>query len=186
MPTPMIKQYLTIKKQHENAFLFYRLGDFYELFFDDAIQASQILGITLTQRGHNQDNPIPMAGVPYHAADNYIARLTQNGHSVAICEQTSEPTGKGPCDREVVRIITPGTRTDALQFQSDEANWILTICEQSTVGIAYCDLTSHTLLTTECRDLTLAKDMINKINPSELLIARDSTPLDLYCQPYIN
>ena len=186
MPTPMIQQYLTIKKQHENAFLFYRLGDFYELFFDDAIQASQILGITLTQRGHNQDNPIPMAGVPYHAADNYIARLTQNGHSVAICEQTSEPTGKGPCDREVVRIITPGTRTDALQFQSDEANWILTICEQSTVGIAYCDLTSHTLLTTECRDLTLAKDMINKINPSELLIARDSTPLDLYCQPYIN
>ena len=184
--TPMMQQYLTIKEQHKEAFLFYRLGDFYELFFDDAVKASQILGITLTQRGHNQENPIPMAGVPYHAADNYIARLTQNGHSVAICEQTSEPTGKGPCEREVVRIITPGTRTDALQFQSDEANWILALCIQNTIGVAYCDLTSNTLLTTEFDHLELAKDMINKISPSELLVARDSKHLDLHCRPFIN
>ncbi|MBM4211355.1 MAG: DNA mismatch repair protein MutS [Gammaproteobacteria bacterium] len=184
--TPMMQQYFSIKEQHQNAFLFYRLGDFYELFFDDAIKASQILGITLTQRGHHQGERIPMAGVPYHAADNYIAKLTQNGHSVAICEQTSEPTGKGPCEREVVRIITPGTRTDALQFQSDEANWILAICQQNGFGIAYCDLTGHALITTEFDSLDHALDMINKLNPSELLVARDSPTLNLQCRPFIN
>ncbi len=184
--TPMIRQYLEIKAQHKEHFLFYRLGDFYELFFDDAVTASKILGITLTRRGQSQDEPIPMAGVPYHAADNYIAKLTQNGHSVAICEQTSEPTsGKGPCERAVVKIITPGTRTDATQMSSDEANWIMSaVCQNDAWGVAYCDLTSGIIHLSEESSTPLFVDRINRVNPTELLIPRNTvlneTPQGIY------
>ena len=109
----MMQQYLRIKAEHPETLLFYRMGDFYELFFDDAREAAKLLDITLTARGASNGSPIPMAGVPYHAADNYLARLLRKGMSVAICEQVGDPaTSKGPVERKVMRIVTPGTVTD--------------------------------------------------------------------------
>ncbi len=109
----MMQQCLLIKAQHQDSLLFYRMGDFYELFYDDAKKAAQILDITLTARGKSDGDPIPMAGVPHHAAENYLARLVRAGYSIAIAEQLGDPaTSKGPVDRKVVRIVTPGTLTD--------------------------------------------------------------------------
>ena len=108
--TPMMRQYLGISEQYPQALLFYRMGDFYELFYDDAVEASAILGIALTSRGQSAGQKIPMCGVPVHALDQYLARLVTAGKSVAICEQLSEPgKGKGPVERGVVRVVTPGT-----------------------------------------------------------------------------
>ena len=107
--TPMMRQYLRIKAEHPDSLLFYRMGDFYELFYDDARRAAELIDITLTSRGKSAGQPIPMAGVPYHAVDNYLARLVRQGQSVAICEQIGDPkTAKGLVAREVVRVITPG------------------------------------------------------------------------------
>ena len=111
--TPMMQQYMLVKQDYKDAFLFYRLGDFYELFFDDAIQASQLLEITLTARGGNTDHPIPMCGVPHHSAQGYIETLVAKGYKVAVCEQTEDPKhAKGVVKREVVQVITPGTITE--------------------------------------------------------------------------
>ncbi len=112
--TPMMEQYLSIKAQYQDAFLFYRLGDFYELFNEDAVKAAQILELTLTSRNKNAEEPIPMCGVPYHAASNYIDTLIEQGYKVAICEQVEDPkTTKGMVKREVVQLITPGTVMDS-------------------------------------------------------------------------
>src|SRR5574340_1540653 len=112
--TPMMQQYLRIKAEHPDMLLFYRMGDFYELFFDDAERAAQLLDITLTTRGATAGQPIKMAGVPYHAAEQYLVRLVKLGEAVAICEQVGDPaTSKGPVERKVMRIITPGTLTDS-------------------------------------------------------------------------
>src|SRR3990167_2225350 len=111
--TPMMQQYWHIKGQHPDILVFYRLGDFYELFYDDAKKAAQILNITLTSRGQSAGSAIPMAGIPFHSADNYLAKLIKAGESIAICEQIGDPaTSKGPVAREVVRVLTPGTVTD--------------------------------------------------------------------------
>lgn len=108
--TPMMQQYLKLKAEHPEILLFYRMGDFYELFFDDAKKASRLLDISLTKRGQSAGQPIPMAGVPHHAVENYLAKLVQLGESVAICEQIGDPaTSKGPVERKVIRIVTPGT-----------------------------------------------------------------------------
>ena len=115
--TPMMQQYLRIKAQHPDMLMFYRMGDFYELFFEDAEKAAKLLGITLTQRGTSGGEPIKMAGVPYHAAEQYLAKLVKAGESIAICEQVGDPaTSKGPVAREVTRIITPGTLTNRRQL----------------------------------------------------------------------
>ncbi|HYG31615.1 MAG TPA: DNA mismatch repair protein MutS, partial [Methylophilaceae bacterium] len=112
--TPMMRQYLGIKAQYPDMLLFYRMGDFYELFHDDAEKAARLLGITLTKRGASNGEPIRMAGVPYHAAEQYLAKLAKLGESVAICEQIGDPvTSKGPVERQVTRILTPGTLTDS-------------------------------------------------------------------------
>src|SRR6266513_996743 len=112
--TPMMQQYLRIKADHTDKLLLYRMGDFYELFFDDAEKAARLLDITLTHRGQSAGNPIKMAGVPYHAAEQYLAKLVKLGESVAICEQIGDPhTSKGPVERRVTRIVTPGTLTDS-------------------------------------------------------------------------
>ena len=112
--TPVMQQYLRLKAQHPDALLFYRMGDFYELFYEDARKASRLLDITLTARGQSAGAPIPMAGVPVQSVDNYLARLVRKGESVAICEQIGDPAkSKGPVERAVVRIVTPGTVTDA-------------------------------------------------------------------------
>ncbi|RLA87390.1 MAG: DNA mismatch repair protein MutS, partial [Deltaproteobacteria bacterium] len=117
--TPMIQQYLEIKESHQDAILFYRMGDFYEMFFEDAIVASRELEITLTSRDKQAEDPIPMCGVPHHAAETYIAKLLEKGHKVALCEQVEDPRqAKGLVRREVVRVVTPGTVLDSLESKS--------------------------------------------------------------------
>ena len=111
--TPMMQQYLRIKIEHPDTLVLYRMGDFYELFFDDAVKASKLLGITLTTRGQSAGTPIKMAGVPFHAVEAYLAKLVKQGESVVICEQIGEVTNKGPVERAVTRIVTPGTLTDS-------------------------------------------------------------------------
>ncbi len=126
--TPMMQQYLRIKAQHADMLLFYRMGDFYELFHDDAVRVAKLLDITLTQRGASNGQPIKMAGVPYHAAEQYLARLVKMGESVAICEQIGDPaTSKGPVERKVVRIVTPGTVTDSALLEEKRDNLLLAL-----------------------------------------------------------
>lgn len=141
--TPMMQQYLTIKMQHQDSMMFYRMGDFYELFFDDAHKAAKLLGITLTHRGKANGQPIPMAGVPYHAAEGYLARLVKKGETVVICEQLGEVNGKGPVERGVVRIITPGTLTDDALLNSYQSSNLVALCiQQNQIGIALLDLSA--------------------------------------------
>src|SRR5215467_6385134 len=140
--TPKMQQYLRIKAQHPDILLFYRMGDFYELFYDDARRAAALLDITLTARGNSAGKPIPMAGVPFHAVDSYLARLVRKGESVAICEQKGDPgSARGPLEREVVRIVTPGTLTDSalLEERSDTLAAALAR-EGSRFGLAWLDL----------------------------------------------
>src|SRR6056297_165575 len=121
--TPMMQQYLKIKAEHSDMLVFYRMGDFYELFYDDAKRASELLSITLTQRGSSGGNAIPMAGVPYHAVEGYLAKLVKQGQSVAICEQIGDPaTTKGIVERKVVRVVTPGTVTDESLLEEKQDN----------------------------------------------------------------
>ena len=126
--SPMMQQYLAIKSQHADKLVFYRMGDFYELFLDDAVEAAKLLDITLTTRGQMDGVPIKMAGVPFHAAEQYLARLVKMGKSVAVCEQVGEVgAGKGPVERKVVRIVTPGTLTDAAFLEDKETNRIAAV-----------------------------------------------------------
>ena len=139
--TPMMQQYMSVKMQHPHSLMFYRMGDFYELFFEDAHKAAKILGITLTHRGKANGQPIPMAGVPYHAAEGYLARLVKKGETVVICEQIGEVTGKGPVERGVVRIITPGTLTDDAMLSAHQSSNLVALCiQQNQIGIALPDL----------------------------------------------
>ena len=125
--TPMMRQYMEIKQEHEDCLLFFRLGDFYELFLDDAKIGAKVLDITLTRRPRGKDGEIPMAGVPHHAADGYIAKLVKAGHKVALCEQITEPTGKGIVERAVVRIITPGSILDEKSLSKKDNNYTFSI-----------------------------------------------------------
>jgi DNA mismatch repair protein MutS len=130
--TPMMQQYLKLKAQHPDILLFYRMGDFYELFYDDAKRASQLMDISLTKRGASAGEPIPMAGVPHHAVENYLAKLVSLGESVAICEQIGDPaTSKGPVERKVVRIVTPGTISDEALLQERQDNLLAAIWQDS-------------------------------------------------------
>ena len=173
--TPMMQQYMSVKAQHPHSLMFYRMGDFYELFFDDAHKAAKLLGITLTHRGKANGNPIPMAGVPYHAAEGYLARLVKKGETVVICEQIGEVTGKGPVERGVVRIITPGTLTDdALLNAHQSSNLVSISIHQNQIGIALLDLSAGIFkvqqqeFQAEQLPLELARLM-----PSELVLNED-------------
>src|SRR5262245_51078280 len=142
--TPVMQQYLRLKAQHPDVLLFYRMGDFYELFYDDAKRASRLLDITLTARGQSAGQPIPMAGVPYHSAENYLARLVRKGESVAICEQIGDPAkAKGPVERQVVRVVTPGTVTEAA-FLEERRDTLLAAIHQhgASFGLAWLELSS--------------------------------------------
>ena len=142
--TPMMKQYLEIKAQHKDAFLFFRLGDFYEMFFDDAVLAAQELEITLTGRGQGEER-IPMCGVPYHSADQYMSRLIEKGYKIALCEQVEDPKqAKGVVKREVVKVLTPGTMMYGNTIKEKENNYLvaLTIFSEQSYGIARTDLTT--------------------------------------------
>jgi DNA mismatch repair protein MutS len=176
----MMQQYLRIKSDHPDTLLFYRMGDFYELFFDDAKKASRLLDITLTSRGQSGGLPIPMAGIPYHAAEGYLARLLRNGESIAICEQIGDPaTSKGPVERKVVRIVTPGTVTDEALLEDRKDNLLVAVCafpssgSGTQQGIASLDLTSgrFVLQQVESEDQLLSE--LGRLNPAELLFSED-------------
>ena len=170
--TPMMQQYLRIKAENPGYLLFYRMGDFYELFFDDAHQAAELLDITLTARGKSGGSPIPMAGVPYHAADGYLAKLVKLGVSVAICEQIGDPaTSKGPVDREVVRIITPGTLTEEALLESRNENLLVAVCQnKGRYGLSTAELSSGRFTVSELASLTEVLAELARLNAAEILV----------------
>ena len=172
--TPMMQQYLRIKAQHPDKLLFYRMGDFYELFFEDAVRAAKLMDITLTQRGASAGEPIKMAGVPFHAVEQYLAKLVKLGESVAICEQIGDPaTSKGPVERQVVRIVTPGTLTDAALLDDRRENLLLAINLQgNALGIAWLSLASGRFVVLETRKENLASEL-QRLQPAEILVADD-------------
>lgn len=169
--TPMMTQYLKIKAEHPDILLFYRMGDFYELFFDDAKKASQLLNISLTARGKSGGEPIPMAGVPYHAAENYLAKLVKMGESVAICEQIGDPaTSKGPVERAVQRIVTPGTVTDEALLEASKDSVLLAITKVKDVyGLASIDITSGQFMIFDAQSDEAFQAELQRIQPAEIL-----------------
>ncbi|MES9827420.1 MAG: DNA mismatch repair protein MutS [Candidatus Thiodiazotropha sp.] len=174
--TPMMQQYLRIKGEHPDMLVFYRMGDFYELFFADAEKAARLLDITLTKRGQSAGKPIPMAGVPYHAAEGYLARLVKQGESVAICEQIGDPaTSKGPVERKVVRIVTPGTLTDEALLEERRENLLLAINEGDDYGLAALDLASGRFTIQQLSSLEALSGELERLSPAEILLDEDST-----------
>ncbi|HBQ6793742.1 TPA: DNA mismatch repair protein MutS [Klebsiella pneumoniae] len=173
--TPMMQQYLKLKAQHPDILLFYRMGDFYELFYDDAKRASQLLDISLTKRGASAGEPIPMAGIPHHAVENYLAKLVNQGESVAICEQIGDPaTTKGPVERKVVRIVTPGTISDEALLQERQDNLLAAIWQDSKgFGYATLDISSGRFRLSEPADRETMAAELQRTNPAELLYAED-------------
>jgi len=170
--TPMLKQYLSIKKEYSDAILFYRMGDFYEMFFEDAEIASRILEITLTSRNKKDSSPVPMCGVPHRAARNYIARLIDHGHKVAICDQIEDPAvAQGLVKRDVVRIITPGMIIENEFLDEKTNNYVLAIAHiDNSVGISYLDISTGLFRVAESKDLSAVIDEIIRISPSEVLL----------------
>lgn len=173
--TPMMLQYLDIKKQYPDAFLFYRLGDFYELFFDDAKEASKLLDLTLTGRDCGEAERAPMCGVPYHSADGYIAKLVEKGHKVVICEQMEDPaSAKGIVRRDIVRIITPGTVTDSKMLDDKQNNYLCALCLMSgEAGLAFVDASTGDIAATSLKGGGLENRIMTEIeaySPRELLL----------------
>ncbi|MEH8016220.1 DNA mismatch repair protein MutS [Rheinheimera muenzenbergensis] len=173
--TPMMQQYLGLKSQHPDILLFYRMGDFYELFYDDAKRAAALLDISLTKRGQSAGTPIPMAGVPYHAVEGYLSRLVQLGESVAICEQIGDPaTSKGPVERKVVRIVTPGTVTDEALLNERQDNLLCAIVQlRNQYGLAQIDLSSGRFLLNQVDNSDDLAALLQRLNPAELLYPED-------------
>jgi DNA mismatch repair protein MutS len=173
--TPMMQQYLRLKAQHPDILLFYRMGDFYEMFYEDAERASRLLDLTLTTRGASAGAPIKMAGVPYHAVDQYLAKLVKIGESVAICEQIGDPaTSKGPVDRQVTRIVTPGTLTDSELLEEKSDNILLALARtKGAVGLAWLNLASGELRVTEIAPQLLEGEL-RRIAPAEILATEDA------------
>ncbi len=172
--TPMMQQYLNIKRDHPHELVFYRMGDFYELFYDDARTAARLLDITLTARGKSAGEPIPMAGVPFHAADNYIGRLVRAGHSVAVAEQIGDPaTSKGPVERKVVRVVTPGTLTDEAFLDATQDNLLCAIHfdRQERFGLAWIDLSGARFCVTEVESLDALLSELQRLKPAETLVS---------------
>ena len=173
--TPLMKQYNEIKKDYEDSILFFRLGDFYEMFFEDAVKASKELGLTLTSRNKEKDANVPLAGVPYHSASSYITKLVSKGYKVAICEQVEDPkSAKGIVKREVVKVVTPGTVVDVDSLDSKSNNYLLSIREaDGKIGIAYIDITTGEFKVTEIekeKDYSKLFNELNKIEPKEILL----------------
>lgn len=173
--TPMMQQYLGIKAQYQDTLLFYRMGDFYELFFDDAVNASKYLDITLTARGKANGNPIPMCGIPYHAAENYLGRLVRKGISVAICEQVGDPaTSKGPVKREVARVLTPGTLTDEALLDERSENLLLSIHSfDQKIGISFLEMSSGRFTVLEVSNEEELTAELERLNPAEILLSEN-------------
>ncbi|MGB5412036.1 MAG: DNA mismatch repair protein MutS [Woeseiaceae bacterium] len=170
--TPMMRQYLTIKADYADMLVFYRMGDFYELFYDDAKRAAELLDITLTARGKSGGNAIPMCGVPYHAAEGYLAKLVRKGESVAICEQIGDPaTSKGPVERKVVRVVTPGTLTDEALLSESRDNLVAAVwAGGKRIGIAWLDLAGGRFRMTEVPDFDAVSAELARLRPAELIV----------------
>ena len=179
--TPMMQQYLKLKAENPDILLFYRMGDFYELFYEDAKRASQLLDISLTKRGASAGEPIPMAGVPYHAVEGYLTKLVQLGESIAICEQIGDPaTSKGPVERKVVRIVTPGTVTDEALLKERVDNLIAAIYHDSgRFGYATLDITSGRFQLSEPNSEESMLAELQRTSPTELLFPEDFEPVQL-------
>lgn len=173
--TPMMEQYLSIKEQYQDAFLFYRLGDFYELFYEDAINASQILELTLTSRNRNAEEPIPMCGVPHHAAQGYIDVLIEKGYKVAICEQVEDPkTTKGMVKREVIQLVTPGTVMDSKGLSAKDNNFLTAIVSQGNeFGFAYVDLSTGELKTAHLFDEEAVLNETSALQTKEIVLGNE-------------
>ncbi len=175
--TPMMRQYLAIKSDYPDMLVFYRMGDFYELFYDDAKRAAALLDITLTARGKSGGNPIPMAGVPYHAVEGYLAKLVRKGESVAICEQIGDPaTSKGPVERQVTRIVTPGTLTDEALLSERRDNAVAAVfAAGESIGIAWLDLSAGRFRLTEAPDTESLLAEVERLRPAEIIVDEDQS-----------
>ncbi|MCG6966470.1 MAG: DNA mismatch repair protein MutS [Chromatiaceae bacterium] len=174
----MMRQYLGIKAEHPDRLVFYRMGDFYELFYDDARRAARLLDITLTQRGKSAGEPIPMAGVPYHAAESYLAKLVRLGESVAICEQIGDPaTSKGPVERQVVRIVTPGTVSDEALMDERRDNLLAALLQgEGGFGLAWLDLTGGRFHIEQLAGREALAGELERLHPAEILLPEDQAP----------
>lgn len=183
--TPMMRQYLTLKAEHPDILLFYRMGDFYELFYEDAERAAGLLDITLTSRGESAGKPIPMAGVPAHAYEQYLARLVRRGESVAICEQIGDPaTSKGPVERRVIRIVTPGTLTDQMLLDERRDNLIAAVAThreqgRERTGIAALELSTGDFSVVEVAGAQEAASELARLAPAELLLSEEFLEQDI-------
>jgi DNA mismatch repair protein MutS len=182
--TPMIQQYLSIKEKYKDAILFYRMGDFYEMFFEDAQVASKVLEITLTSRNKNDAVPVPMCGVPFRAAQTYIARLIESGHKVAICDQVEDPSmAKGLVKREVVRVVTPGMIVENELLDAKSNNYLLAVTvHANTTGIAVVDISTATFRIAETTDAAKAAEEVRRIGPSEVLLPASMQDLPIMRQ----
>lgn len=169
--TPMLEQYLEIKEKYKDCILFYRVGDFYEMFFDDALTASKVLEITLTGKSFGQPERAPMCGVPFHSCDPYINRLVENGYRVAICEQVEDPaTAKGIVKRDVIRVVTPGTNLSEQNMDETKNNYLMSVfCQLDTYGMAVCDLSTGEFRTTQMTSQEDVVDEIHRFQPAEII-----------------
>jgi DNA mismatch repair protein MutS len=182
--TPMLDQYLAIKAEYPDAILFFRMGDFFEMFFDDAKLASRILDIALTSRNKKESNPIPMCGVPFRSINNHISKLIEKGHKVAICDQVEDASqAKGLVKREVTQVVTPGMILDNQFLDAGHHNYILSmICHQQIYGLAALDISTGTFRITETRQLASAIEEVQRIDPSEILLPDNSESINHYNQ----
>src|ERR1700733_1063453 len=181
--TPVMRQYLTAKQEHPDALLLFRMGDFYELFFEDAVTAARALDLTLTARNKGSDDEIPMAGVPHHAASAYVQKLLEQGFKVAICEQMADPSKvKGLVPREVVRVVTPGIAYDDAGLEARQNHYLVAVehdalpgesgmAEAGTWGVAALDLSTGELLACEAVDAATALSELVRLDPREVLLA---------------
>ena len=170
--TPMIQQYLAVKEEYPDAILFYRMGDFFEMFFEDAEKASKLLEITLTSRNKKADSPIPMCGVPHRAVQGYIARLIEKGYKVAICDQVEDPsTSKGLVKREVVRVVTPGMILENELLDEKSNNYVLSaVVENNHIGLSYLDISTGAFRVTEAVDMRTVIEETFRISPREIIL----------------
>ena len=180
--TPMMKQYLDIKSKYKDCLLLYRMGDFYELFMDDAFIGAQILNITLTHKRGGKDGKIPMAGIPYHAVDSYLHKLVKSGYKVAICEQLSPPNKRGLVERDVIRVVTPGTLLDEKALDKKVNNYIISLdYKDNIIALSIADLSTGYFATTQTETTNVEvflKNELSRLNPSECIL-----PEDLYNNP---
>ncbi|MEJ2629002.1 MAG: hypothetical protein P8078_10645 [bacterium] len=172
--TPLMTQYYAVKKKHKDTIVFFRMGDFYEMFHEDAVTASKVLGITLTSRGHGKAGDVPLAGFPYHALEGYLAKMIKAGFRVAVCEQVEDPKeAKGIVKREVIQIITPGTVTSENLLELKRNNYLSALWEKDHIwGVASADVSTGEFLVTECSDRQLI-DEIESFRPAEILVSEE-------------